>query len=173
MASTSFTVSTTWSIRSIMESGSDVSQPQIRRPLPPILPARVIEVLVNEAHHLPHALAEFLGGGPPDEVPAVEDAMDGEVGEQGEGEGHRQRPVLLVGGFADAQLVGQGCNVARKISRIFRFEIFASPTCAERTIRAFAKIASILGKSFSCRGRSSSSRLIPEDAGLPVHQNTT
>ena len=64
---------------------------------------------VGVFHHAPDHLAErdpqLLGRGPADEVPAVEDAVDGEVREQGEGERHRQRPVDLVGRLADAELV--------------------------------------------------------------------
>jgi hypothetical protein len=42
-----------------------------------------------------------------DEVPAVEDVGDREIGQQTKREWHRQRPVGRIGGLADPQLVRQ------------------------------------------------------------------
>ncbi len=69
--------------------------------------SRKIEVGAAFPHQLAHGLPQLLRGWPPSHVPAVENAVNLQPRQQGEGQRNREGAVLLVGGFANSQLIGQ------------------------------------------------------------------
>ena len=76
-------------------------------PRSPRLLAPEVGVLRALADQLADGEAQLFGRGPAHEVPAVEDPVDREVWEQREGERNGQGTVTPVGGFADAELIGE------------------------------------------------------------------
>ena len=69
--------------------------------------AAEVEIGDTATRQLARCDPQLLGRGSSDEVPAVEDPVDRQVRKQGEGERDGQRAVNLVGGLADAELVGE------------------------------------------------------------------
>ncbi len=72
----------------------------------PLLAAKV-QVPHGSVHQLTDRLPQLLRRGATDEVPAIEYAVDRQVGKQGERERNGQRAVDLVSRLSDAELVGE------------------------------------------------------------------
>ncbi len=71
------------------------------------LVAAKIQIRHRTAGQLAKGRPQLVRRWPTDEVPAVPNPVDLEIGQQREGEGHRQWAVPLVGRLADAQFVGE------------------------------------------------------------------